>query len=247
MKKQARMGRSFGSSITMQEARIAWLLKHKTGDAVGALYHPDPRLGDVDLFLGKPGTREKDYEDGEGIAKLEAKGRLGLLDALPDFFPLMKVDEKRSGQNRIRLFDYRHKAAVRLDYDGKAKKWLLTVYEDNKPLASGRRTSVPGTPANESGETPSPDRGLSQSRSAGKTSFTASTPGEERDEAHSPERGPDSSFPGETPSVKGETSQPRCSRAPYRGMKRERKGRARSHLSQFRHEYDNPPASERNP
>jgi hypothetical protein len=57
-----------------------------------------------------------------------------------------------------RLFDDRRKAAVRLDYDGRAKKWLLTVYED-KPLTSERSTNVPGTLVTEGGETPSPDRG----------------------------------------------------------------------------------------
>jgi hypothetical protein len=89
--------------------------------------------------------------------KLVAKKRTAILAELPDFFPKMQVDEKRSGPNRIRSFDERYKAAVSLDYGGRAKKWMLTVYDE--PLASRRRTSVPETLANESGETPSPTSG----------------------------------------------------------------------------------------
>jgi hypothetical protein len=48
----------------------------------------------VDPTWGKRSTPQKDHEDGNGIAKLVAKGRAAILDRLPEIFPKMKVDEK---------------------------------------------------------------------------------------------------------------------------------------------------------
>ncbi len=54
---------------------IAKLRELQSGDAVGALHHPE--VGDIDLIWGKPGTRALDYDDGYGLSHILAKGRAG--------------------------------------------------------------------------------------------------------------------------------------------------------------------------
>ena len=115
---------------------IAKLMELGTGDAIGALWHPE--VGDIDLVWGEEGTSRS---DGYGVAKLVRwhPEVLGGLQAIVERLPVI-----RRSENRIHLEDERHLVKVRLEWDGKQKTWLLTAFE--KPSA-GRRTNVSGAHA----------------------------------------------------------------------------------------------------
>lgn len=128
---------------------IAKLQQLQDGEAVGALHHPD--VGDIDLIWGEPGTAEKQFEDGYGLAHVAAKHE----DLLPHIQETLEgLPVKARTPNRIQLWDEEHRAAVRLDWDGKEKRWLLTMYK--KPSTPERSTGVPGTPVAGGGGTPPP-------------------------------------------------------------------------------------------
>jgi hypothetical protein len=110
----------------------------------------------------------------------------------------MRVDEERSGANRIRLIDDKRHAVVRLDYDGLPKRWLLTAFDDGPPT-SGRRTGVPGnlaqaggTPPPFSDQTSAPGRTLDESGSpvAGTGESSSSPAGADSSVADKPPGGP---------------------------------------------------------
>lgn len=121
------------------QGAIKALTELQDGEAVAALNHPE--VGDIDLVWGKEGTAEKEYEDGMGLAKIIRK-HSEVLDDLQGFMNSLSV-QKRS-QNRVILANRGGRALVRLDWDGKAKHWLLTAYDDEKKasVANGGRTGV---------------------------------------------------------------------------------------------------------
>lgn len=123
---------------------VAALRELQTGEAVAALHHPE--IGDIDLIWGRAGTPEKDYEDGYGLAHIIAKGREEILDRLQE--TLEKLPIRKRSANRIQLWDDEHRAIVRLDWDKRAKTWLLTLYRVGLPPA-GRTTGVSGAHAAE--------------------------------------------------------------------------------------------------
>ncbi|NIF51401.1 hypothetical protein [Burkholderia sp. Ax-1724] len=125
---------------------IDHLKEQKTGEAISALNHPE--IGDIDLPWGKEGTGNS---DGYGLAKL-LKWHPEVVDDLQNIVSSMKV-VKRS-DNRARLESADHEGAVRLQWDGMAKKWLLTAYEKEKGDATGPTTNTAGT----EGQGDSPDR-----------------------------------------------------------------------------------------
>ena len=47
--------------------------------------------------------------------------------------------------NRVNLESKTHKAAVRLEWDGEKKNWLLTAFEKEKPTATDRTTDIGDT------------------------------------------------------------------------------------------------------
>jgi len=115
-------------------------MQQRTGEAEAALHHPE--VGDIDLIWGREGTAEKDYEDGFGVAKL-IKKHPEVLNDLQGFIAGLKKNEARSGKNRAVLESQDSRAAVRLDWDGKHKKWLMTAYrKDGNPAVTERRTGV---------------------------------------------------------------------------------------------------------
>ncbi|RMD00069.1 hypothetical protein EAY64_05585 [Aquitalea palustris] len=113
---------------------IAHLLKNKSGEAVGALHHPE--IGDIDLVYGKEGTGES---DGYGVAKL-AKYHPEVLDKLQDVLSEMKVVQR--GTNRVRMESADHKASVRLTWDDQAKNWLLTAFKKKERGVADTRTDT---------------------------------------------------------------------------------------------------------
>lgn len=129
---------------------IAHLKQQQTGEAVAALHHPE--VGDIDLVWGKEGTEAKDYEDGHGLAKIITKhpevlnNLQGILDTLKG------VPEKST--NAYKVFEsYDHKALIRLDWDRKAKTWLLTAFEKKDKEGAGSGTIADTARINGQGDT----------------------------------------------------------------------------------------------
>lgn len=107
---------------------IDFLMKKKSGEAIGALYHKD--VGDIDLVWEKEGTG---HSDGFGLAKL-VKYHPEVLDNLQDILNDMQVTTRNS--NRINLESTTHKATIRLEWDGNKKNWLLTAFEKENPAST---------------------------------------------------------------------------------------------------------------
>jgi len=137
------------------------LMADKDGEAVAALHHPE--VGDIDLVYGKKGTPDKDYEDGYGLAKIAAK-HPAILSNLQAFVSSLGI--KSRSDNRIVLSDAKGRAVVRLSWDGKQKKWLLTAYmhEESPSAADGGRTGV----TNRAEPTPPVDQGADVDQSVAK-------------------------------------------------------------------------------
>jgi N12 class adenine-specific DNA methylase/predicted RNA methylase len=114
------------------------LERRQTGDAIGALSHPD--VGPIDLVWGNAGTNAS---NGAGLAKLIA-WHPEVLGNLQGFIDRLHVDKDRSTTRRIQLSDESGNAGVRLDYDGTAKTWLLTAFENGSRRSekSSRRLSA---------------------------------------------------------------------------------------------------------
>ena len=105
------------------QGAVEHLMQAQTGEALGALHHPE--IGDIDLVWGKPGTPEKDYHDGYGLAKIAIK-HPEVVNDLQGLLDNMRV--VRKGTNRARLESPTHGAVISLDWLGKEKQWMLTEY-----------------------------------------------------------------------------------------------------------------------
>ncbi len=121
----------FGPILTQYrgdaQGAIKALTELQDGEAVAALSHPE--VGDIDLVWGKAGTRES---NGFGLAKL-VKWHPEVLDDLQGIIASLRVVNRTA--NRVQMESETHKAAVRLEWDGAAKHWLLTAFE--KKVAEG--------------------------------------------------------------------------------------------------------------
>jgi hypothetical protein len=118
------------------EGAIAKLKEMKSGEAIGALHHPD--IGDIDLVWGEEGTGAS---DGYGVAKL-AKWHPEVLDNLQAILSEMKVTTR--SKNRVNLESADHRAAVRLTWDSRAKHWLLTAFQKKEGGATSTTTGTAG-------------------------------------------------------------------------------------------------------
>ena len=113
---------------------VAFLSEKQDGEALGALHHD--AVGDIDLVWGKAGTK---HSDGFGLSKL-VKYHPEVVEHLQEILNDMKVD--KVSPNRINLSSDKYKAAIRLDYDGESKTWLLTAYEKEKSSDSNKTTDT---------------------------------------------------------------------------------------------------------
>jgi hypothetical protein len=112
------------------QAALEHFKNHPQGDAIGALHHP--AVGDFDLTANIAAKLRNQHPE--------------VVDDLQGFVSgLHKISET---PNRIRLGsgDRRQIAVIRLDYDGAAKRWLVTAFEKKSPPATGRSTDISGTP-----------------------------------------------------------------------------------------------------
>lgn len=112
------------------------------GEVPGALTHP--ATGAIDVMWGDP-------QAGYGLGKLIERGRLDVVNNLPEILRDMQVVQ--DGQNRIRLRGRGYMAVVRKDFEGHDKTWLLTAFlEDKAPATAehGQATadSRAGSPGN---------------------------------------------------------------------------------------------------
>ena len=114
---------------------VAFLMRKKGGEAVGALSHP--AIGEIDLVWGKEGTGKS---DGYGLAKL-VKYHPEVLDNLQELLSEMEVVSR--SENRINLDSKTHRADVRLDWDGERKTWLMTMFEKKKHQNQPLRGQTP--------------------------------------------------------------------------------------------------------
>lgn len=110
------------------QGAIKKLMEEKNGEAIAALHHSE--LGDIDLIWGEEGDPDNDYKGGYGLAKI-AKKHPEVLNDLQSILNKMSIDPSRSGKHKARLRseDGKYRGVVRLTYEDKEKKWLLTAFE----------------------------------------------------------------------------------------------------------------------
>ncbi len=134
---------AFGAIYTQFRGKakeaIAFLMRKQSGEAIGALSHPE--IGEIDLVWGKEGTS---HSDGYGLAKL-VKYHPEVLDNLQEILSGMNVVKRSS--NRVQLESNTHKASVRLTWDNQRKTWLLTAFEKKEtPETTISSTGVDNSP-----------------------------------------------------------------------------------------------------
>jgi len=139
----------FGPVLTQYrgnaQGAIQKLLELRTGDAEAALSHPD--IGDIDLIYGKEGDPKYDYRDGFGLGKIASK-HPEVLGDLQSIIASMRVTMR--SENRVNLESDTHKGAVRLEWNGQRKTWLLTAFEK---VADGASTRTDTTGLSGEGDT----------------------------------------------------------------------------------------------
>jgi len=109
------------------QAAVDFLLENKTGEVQSALSHPE--VGDnIDLVYG---AYDLITDEGYGLAKLEQKHPESLQNLERTLAHSSVVSRSR---NRVRLLNDGdgNITIIRLDWDGKDKKWLLTQYIPSK-------------------------------------------------------------------------------------------------------------------
>ena len=132
---------NFGPVLTQYRGdahgAIKKLMALRTGDAEAALSHPD--IGDIDLIWGKEGDAQYDYRDGFGLGKIAAK-HPEVLGDLQNIIASMRITTR--SENRINLESDTHKGAVRLEWNGQRKTWLLTAFEKVADGANTRTDTI---------------------------------------------------------------------------------------------------------
>lgn len=113
---------------------VARLQDLQDGEIPGALFHPE--VGEIDVVWGVPESRRK---RGAGLVKILDKHPEVVAD-LPAI--VNQLDVVKRTENRMQLENERYKAAVRLEYDGEQKTWLLTAFE-KRQWREGRTESRP--------------------------------------------------------------------------------------------------------
>jgi hypothetical protein len=152
------------------ESTLATLQRLKTGVVPAALEHSE--IGPIDVPYGRSNTKPG-ANDGFGLAHvLEDHPEVDAAE-LPELIARMRV--KSRSANRVILKSADHKAAVRLDYDGEARTWLLSAYgkasDVRKAPARPDRENAPPPPVyprdGNGGQDGSPDRGAAADISEG--------------------------------------------------------------------------------
>jgi hypothetical protein len=121
-------GKKFTEYHHNAQGAIEKLRQERSGEAIGALYHPT--IGDIDLIWGEEGDKDNQYAGGYGLAKIIGK-HPEVVNNLQDVINQMEIEKPRSGANRLRMSssDGKYKAVVRLTWEDKKQQWLLTAFE----------------------------------------------------------------------------------------------------------------------
>ncbi|MBF0488011.1 MAG: hypothetical protein HQK98_07600 [Nitrospirae bacterium] len=117
---------------------------------------------------GEKGTRQ-----GHGLAHIlrrrSESGQDGeaLIKSIPEIISKGEINKKDSSTHRVYIDTPDHRAIIRLDWNGKAKKWLVSAFEFYPHLKAGRlsdiaslkdgATSIPAPQAKDSNILPQPD------------------------------------------------------------------------------------------
>lgn len=125
-------------------------------DVENAMYRED--VGDIDFVWGNEGTKEKDYENGYGIAKIIKKH--GKVDAMKIPSVIATGNVVKRSENRMTIDsadDTGMRVIIRFDWDGKRRNWLLTGYTKNKsqssPVTDDRRVTDTASRTSSAAET----------------------------------------------------------------------------------------------
>lgn len=132
---------------------ITKLLEIKTGDAIGALYHPE--VGDIDLIYG---WHDKATDNGMGLIHIKEKHG-DIITHLQEVISSTSIFQRK--HDRLILTSDKYKVIIRLDWNGEDKHWLLTAYEPTDNSTLTRRTSeISGTSQQEDHTAPSLQSGV---------------------------------------------------------------------------------------
>ena len=109
------------------QAAIIFLTEQRGGIAVAALHHHT--LGDIDLVWGREGDERN---KGHGLAKI-IKFHPEVVDGMQEIFNRM-ILIKYKGEKGFDISDKNKKyiATVRINYYGKDRRWLMTMFQKNK-------------------------------------------------------------------------------------------------------------------
>lgn len=121
------------------EGAIARLMREKDGDARAAFIHPE--VGPIDFVYG---------DEKKGLRHIEAKRGRAFVDRLPEILRNGAVVRRPEFKDRVYIVesadDPARVAAIRLDYDGREKVWLVTAFSDEKGGFVARREGTASFP-----------------------------------------------------------------------------------------------------
>jgi hypothetical protein len=122
------------------------LSEKRSGEIPGLLSHPE--IGAIDVVWGS-----HDPRTGKGVGLAHIIGKHPeVVDDLPEIVAGMSVVQRT--ENRIQLESPDHRGGVRLEYDGKAKTWLMTAFQKEESRRGGKTTDRPAD-RQEGGASPS--------------------------------------------------------------------------------------------
>jgi phage-Barnase-EndoU-ColicinE5/D-RelE like nuclease1 len=114
------------------------LLADQSGEIEAALYNP--AVGPIDIIWGEKGSGES-FRGGYGLAKILAKHPEIDPYHLESIIASAKVVSR--DDKRVVLETENHMAAIRLDWHGEKKTWLVTAFEPGKgPMDNGRGSNT---------------------------------------------------------------------------------------------------------
>lgn len=136
---EGQFGKIFRQFVGKTKEAIDFLLKQKTGEAIGALSHKD--IGEISLVYGN---------DKAGLKKIAEK-HPEVLEDLQGIIDGMEI--VKQSDNRIKLESDTHFAVVSRDYEGTPRTpWLLSAFEKK-----GKENSAPDNTM-DTGETQTGER-----------------------------------------------------------------------------------------
>jgi hypothetical protein len=123
-------GEAFSKYSGKPEKAIDKLILEKSGYVPAAIYKED--IGDIDFVYGEPGN--KGTKEGFGISHIirrrdeEGVNGIEFVKSLPEIIKSGVVVSRREHKDRKYIVDADREVAIRLDYDGEKKNWLVSAY-----------------------------------------------------------------------------------------------------------------------